>query len=163
MHLAADVSMARNKPVPEDAQGAMEMTTRNSRAHPVSDYMTQSPHSVGKDQTLARAHAVMREHRIRHLPVLDAGQLVGVVTLRDLHLLETLHDVDPEEITVEEAMNTTVYSVPPDAPLADVCAEMATKKYGSAVVLEGSKVTGILTTVDVCRTLAELLRRGEVS
>lgn len=132
------------------------MTTR-TRGHLVSDYMTKSPHSVGKDQTLAYAHDVMREHRIRHLPVLDAGQLVGMVSLRDLHLLETLHDVDPREITVEEAMNTTVYAVAPDAPLADVCAEMAAKKLGSAVVIDRSKVTGILTTVDVCRVLAELL------
>lgn len=131
--------------------------TTSTRGHVVSDYMTKSPHSVGKDQTLARAHDVMREHRIRHLPVLEAGQLVGVVSLRDLHLLETLHDVDPREITVEEAMNTTVYAVPPDAPLADVCAEMAAKKLGSAVVIDRSKVTGILTTVDVCRVLAELL------
>jgi acetoin utilization protein AcuB len=136
------------------------MTADTNPAPLVCDYMTKSPHSVGKDQTLAVAHRMMREHHIRHLPVLEGGRLIGVVTLRDLHVIETLHDVVPDEVTVEEAMNTTVYSVRPDTPLADVCAQMAATKYGSAVVLDGSKVIGILTTVDVCRTLADLLQRS---
>ena len=38
----------------------------------ISVYMTTEPHTIGADQTMAHAHAVMREHRIRHLPVLSA-------------------------------------------------------------------------------------------
>ena len=100
----------------------------------------------------------MREHKIRHLPVLEGGRLVGMITLRDLHLVETLKDVDPKKITVEDAMSSTVYAIVPDAPLDEVAAEMAEHKYGSAVVMQNNKVVGIVTTVDVCRALAELLR-----
>lgn len=119
--------------------------------------MTTSPHSVGQDQPLTRAHAIMREHHIRHLPVLHGGKLVGVLSERDLALIETLKDVDATKLTVAEAMSTEVYSVGPDSPLDEVASEMASKKYGSAVVLQNGHVVGIVTTVDICRVLAELL------
>ena len=56
----------------------------------IRDYMTESPHSIGANQTLATAHEMMRAHQIRHLPVLRAGKLVGIVSQRDLYLVETL-------------------------------------------------------------------------
>lgn len=123
----------------------------------IQRYMTTGIHSVGVDQTLAKAHDMMREHHIRHLPVLSGGKLVGMLTDRDLHLVESLKDVDPKEVKVDDAMSTTVYSVEPDAPLDEVVATMGEKKLGSAVVMQNSKVVGIFTTVDLCRAFAELL------
>lgn len=124
----------------------------------VRKYMSTSPHSVGPDQPLSVAHAMMREHAIRHLPVLSGGKLAGIVTLRDLHIIETLRDVDPEKVTVEEAMTQDVYSVDPDAALDEVCAEMAERKLGSTIVMQNGRVVGVFTTVDACRALSELLR-----
>lgn len=123
----------------------------------IQKYMSTSPHSVGEEQTLAHAHAVMREHAIRHLPVLHGGTLIGVLSQRDLHLIETLRDVDPNEVTVEEAMSSEVYAVSPEAPLDEVVATMADKKLGCAVVMQNHRVVGIFTTVDVCRALSDLL------
>jgi acetoin utilization protein AcuB len=125
----------------------------------VDRYMTTSPHTIGIDQPLSQAHAVMSKHRIRHLPVLRGGALVGVITDRDLHLIETLKDVDPTKVTVEEAMTASPYSVAPDAALDEVAAEMAERKYGCAVVMDNHHVVGVLTTVDVARALAEVLRQ----
>src|SRR5260221_2154564 len=96
----------------------------------VEKYMTPSPYSIGEDQTLPTAHRVMREHRIRHLPVLRGGKLVGVVTQRDLALIETLQDVNSDQVMVEDAMSTDVYTVDPNAPLENVAATMAQHKYG---------------------------------
>jgi acetoin utilization protein AcuB len=124
----------------------------------VQKYMTTSPHTIGADQTLAQAHAVLKQLKIRHLPVLKGSELLGMLTERDLALIETLRDVDAHKIQVEDAMSTAVYTVSPDAKLDEVVSEMAEKKYGSAVVVQNGKVVGILTTVDVCRALAELLR-----
>jgi|SRR5689334_4842065 len=124
---------------------------------PLQKYMTTTPHSIGKDQTLERAHQVMRDHRIRHLPVLEGGKLVGIVTERDLHLVETLRDVDPRKVLVEEAMSTHVYAVAPDTALDVVAESLAEHKYGSAVVIQNGKVVGIFTTNDACRALVELL------
>lgn len=124
----------------------------------VGQFMTVQPHSIGADQTLARAKTVMQEHHVRHLPVLHGGRLVGIVSQRDVALVETLEDVDPRLVTVSDAMSTSVYSVAPETPLQQVVKEMARRRYGSAVVMRGHKVAGIFTTVDACRALASLLQ-----
>src|SRR4051812_22955657 len=129
-----------------------------TRAMPtVQKFMTTAPHSIGPDQTLAHAHDVMHAAKIRHLPVLVGGKLEGILTERDLRLVESLKDVDPKVVTVEDAMSTNVYAVGPDAPLDEVALEMAEHKYGSVVVLQNNKVVGIFTTVDACRALHDLL------
>ncbi len=129
-----------------------------SKAMPtIQKYMTTSPHTIGDDQPMSVAHRSMREHRIRHLPVLHDGKIVGLVSDRDLHLIETLQDVDPRQVEVSEAMTQDPYVVPPDAPLDQVVATMAEKKYGSAIVVQNGKVVGIFTTVDACRAFADLL------
>ena len=124
----------------------------------IRKYMSTFPHSIGLDQTLAHAHAMMRQHAIRHLPVLSGGTLVGLLSERDLHLIETLRDVDVHTVTVEEAMSGDVYSVSPEAPLDEVVDTMEQRKLGCTVVMQNHHVVGIFTTVDVCRALSELLK-----
>lgn len=124
----------------------------------IQKYMTMAPHSIGSDQTIATASLMMHDHRIRHLPVLRGGRLLGILTDRDIKLIETFQDVDPTKILVEEAMTELPYSVSPEAPLDEVVETMAANKYGSAVVMQNQKVVGIFTTVDACAALSELLR-----
>ena len=131
----------------------------------VARHMTKGPHSIGHDQMLSSAHRTMRDNAIRHLPVLRGGKLVGLLSERDLHLVETLRDVNPERVPVEEAMSTEVFTVAPETPLEEAVKEMAAHRYGSAVVLDRQKVVGVLTTVDALRALVALLqdaRRGTV-
>jgi acetoin utilization protein AcuB len=131
-----------------------------SKARPIPEvrkYMSTSPHTIGADQTMAHAHDVMRKHGIRHLPVLTGRRLVGLLSDGDLHLIETLRDVDPRKVQVEEAMSDTVYSVTPATPLDEVVKEMARHKYGSAVVMDNGNVVGVFTTVDACQAFAEML------
>jgi len=123
----------------------------------VRKYMTAAPHTVGHDQTLAFTQSMMRELHIRHLPVLDGGRLVGMISERDVALIETLRDVDATKVRVSDAMSQQVYTVGPEAPLDEVAAEMADKKYGSAVVMDNGHVVGVFTTVDGMAALSELL------
>ncbi|HJZ85744.1 MAG TPA: CBS domain-containing protein [Polyangia bacterium] len=123
----------------------------------IEAFMTPMPHSIGPDQTLTAAHEMMRNHDIRHLPVLQAGRLVGILSQRDLHLVETLEDVDPNDVTVEEAMTLDPYTVGPRAHLRTVATAMAEHKHGSAVVMRDGRVVGIFTTVDALRALASLI------
>jgi acetoin utilization protein AcuB len=123
----------------------------------IADYMSPTIHSVGRGQSLATAHDLMNSNRIRQLPVLDGGKLVGIITLRDLHLVETLPDVDPEKVAVEDAMTAEVYSVKKTDSLRDVATHMAENKLGCAVVLERGKVMGVFTTVDALRALCDAL------
>lgn len=122
----------------------------------IGQFMTPLPHTIEFDQPLTRAHELMRTHHIRHLPVMQNGKLLGLVSIRDLHLIETLRDVDPDEVPVEDAMAEEPYTVSPDEPLDAVAAIMADHKLGSAVVVEGGQVQGIFTTVDALRALLQL-------
>lgn len=128
----------------------------------IEHFMTHSVHTIGTRSPLVEAHRLMNEHAIRHLPVLEGGRLVGMLSQRDLHLIETLRDVDPKEVPVDEAMSQDAYAVPPETPLAKVAHTMALHKYGSAVVVRGTQVLGIFTTTDALRaldaTLTELAR-----
>jgi acetoin utilization protein AcuB len=124
----------------------------------IQKYMTTTPHTIGSDQTIAKASGVMSEHHIRHLPVLRGGRLLGVLSDRDVKLIEGFRDVDANTTKVEEAMTEQPYTVDPGAPLDEVVSTMAEKKLGSAVVVQNSKVVGIFTTVDACHALSELLQ-----
>lgn len=127
----------------------------------MSRYMTRQPWTIRKGATMSQAHELMRAHRIRHLPVLEAGKLVGVVSDRDLHLIETLPGGDPDEVTVEDAMTEEVYAVRPDDPVDAVVERMADHKYGSAIVMnQRGIVEGIFTTTDALQVLADVLRRA---
>lgn len=125
---------------------------------PIRDHMTPTPVTIGRAQSLADAARKMHEHRIRHLPVLEGGYLFGILSERDIDLVEALHDVDPDKVTVEEAMTQDPYTVVPGTPVHAVAAAMAEHKYGTAVVMEEGRVVGIFTTVDAMRLLAEILR-----
>jgi acetoin utilization protein AcuB len=121
--------------------------------------MTASPFPVARDQSLTVAHRMMRDHKIRHLPVLEGGGIVGLVSQRDLALIESLPDVNPVEVLVEDAMVEDLFTVSPDAPIAEVIETMIERKLGSALVCEHDRVVGVFTTIDALRALHELLER----
>lgn len=123
----------------------------------IEKYMTTAPRTIGADQTLAKAEHVMNEFRIRHLPVLENGKLVGILSDRDVKMVESFKDVDAEKVKISEACTEEVYMVSPKAPLTEVCAEMALHKYGSVLVMDNHKLVGIFTWVDALRAFNELL------
>lgn len=125
----------------------------------IDRYVTRQPWTIRRDAKLSQAREMMREHHIRHLPVLEGGKLVGIVSERDILLLERL--LGDGEVSVEEAMNDEVYAVPLTTPLDAVVDAMAVHKYGSVVVTDPrGTVAGIFTTVDGMDVLAETLRRA---
>jgi acetoin utilization protein AcuB len=130
--------------------------------HEIRRFMTPSPHTISTRQTLAEAHQAMRERGVRHLPVVVDGKLVGVVSQRDLYLLETLRGVDVGRELVEEAMSDEPFVVAPDSSLEEVAEAMAQNKLGSALVVESATLVGIFTSTDALRALVTLLRRGMV-
>ena len=132
------------------------------QGEPIYKYMTVCPHTVGRDQTLALAKRLMQEKGIRHLPVLDGGVLVGIVSERDVDMILAVSTVDRDRVKVEEAMTPEPYIVSADAKLSRVCADMARHKYGCAIVVERGHVAGVFTTVDALRVLSRLLEDGAV-
>src|SRR5579885_1053973 len=121
--------------------------------------MTPMPHTIGKDQPIATALDMMRSYRIRHLPVQDGGELIGVVSDRDVALAASFNGKG--ELTVADVMMPDPYTVEPAAPLDEVVAQMAEHKYGCALVRKpGGKVIGIFTAIDGLRYLAQLIKEN---
>ena len=119
--------------------------------------MTANPHTVGQTQPLAAAWAMMREHSIRHLPVLHGGELVGVLTANELRVVEALPGVDSDVVKVEEALSGDTYAVAPETPVGEVVSHMAKHKISSAIIVAHEKVQGVFTIDDALRLLSDAL------
>ena len=125
----------------------------------IGRYMTRQPWTVTSSTSLFDASELMRQHDIRHLPVVDDGALVGLVSDRDLRLAHALGG--RPSARVRDAMTEPAFSVNNGDPIADVARRMSERKYGSAVVVtRNGVVEGIFTAVDACRALAEVLERA---
>ena len=120
--------------------------------------MTPFPHWVEAEESIDHAKAMMREHGVRHLPVQHAGELVGVVSERDIERAQLLGiGLRGGELSVRQVCAPDPYIVPFDAPLGEVLEQMAARAIGSAVVTHHDKLAGIFTTVDACRAFARSL------
>lgn len=122
--------------------------------------MTPFPYSVDANASVTEAQQFMREHRIRHLPVTDNGQLSGIVSDRDIKLMlgPDFAYPDGRELKVSDVMVRDAYVVDLDARLDEVLEHMATHQLGSALVTRAGKLAGVFTTTDACRHFAEFLR-----
>jgi len=123
---------------------------------PISKYMTTTPVTVPGDTTLAEVADIMRKNAIRHLPVVEEGKLLGMLSDRDVKFVESFSDLDPKQITAQATMTGDPYHVAPDTPVDEVASVMAEQRYGSAMIVQNGHVVGIFTTVDACRCLADL-------
>lgn len=124
----------------------------------VQRLMTPVVKTLQRNDQLTIADDVMREQRIRHLPVLDEdGVVCGVVSQRDLFrgalaralgYGQTAQQKMHSMLLVKEVMSTTVVTIGPHEPLANAARLMLENKVGCLPVLEGEKLVGILTESD---------------
>ena len=122
-------------------------------------FMTPFPHSIDVDAPLENAHKLMREHRFRHVPVMSGGEIVGVLTDRDIKLVlgPDFGSPDERELRVRDAYVERPCVVPASTPVAKVARVMAQHRIGSAIVTKHGKLVGIFTVTDACRALAEII------
>jgi acetoin utilization protein AcuB len=125
----------------------------------VSKYMSTQPWTIECDASIHEASELMRKHQIRHLPVLEDGRLVGVVSERDLQLLDAADGPRARTVHVNEAMTERPCIVTGDTSLDEVATIMSEHKYGSVIVVGRNGVEGIFTSVDACRVLADVLQQ----
>ena len=125
-------------------------------------FMTPFPYSVEIDAPLVDAHKMMREHRFRHLPVMDHGAIAGILTDRDIKLILGPDFGNPpeNELKVRDAFVEPPCVVDASTPVAKVAAVMAERRIGSAIVTKHDKLVGIFTVTDACRALAQVLGEG---
>jgi len=125
----------------------------------MSRYMTREPYSIASIDSLARAKQLMTRHLIRHLPVVDGDKLVGVISDRDVAVLEAVPGIDLAKIEVARVMEPPL-AVWAEEPIDQVSALMAEKKRDCVVVRGGHGVAGIFTATDALQALADVVRRA---
>ena len=124
----------------------------------IGSVMTPFVFRVDIDASIGHAEDLMTDHGVRHLVVMQDGELVGAVSDRDLAFASNGPDDSlRDRIRVREVCSLEPYVVDPEEPLDKVVSRMAEQHIGSVIVREGGKVTGIFTATDACRCLAALL------
>ncbi len=133
----------------------------------VGDRMTRNPVTILETASIDDGLHLMRERKVRRLPVLDsAGKMVGIVSDKDLlHAAPSpatslsvyeLHYL-LAKLTIKQVMASPVITVGPDTPVEEAARIMADNKIGGLPVMEGGNLAGIITETDIFKVLLELL------
>ncbi len=124
------------------------------------DVMTQSPLYVEANATIEDAKALMAEHSIRHLPVMENGVLEGILSERDIKYasLPGHRPTEDELLTVADLCPTRAYIADINDPLNKVVEIMTEQHIAEVIVLKDGELAGIYTNADCCKVLSELLK-----
>lgn len=115
----------------------------------VAEVMVNPVVTASPDTPVHVARRLLREARIRHLPVLGRGLLVGMVSDRDLR------DAPGEAVPLRGIMTPTVFVLSPDTSIRRAARLFRERRFGAMPVLDGRNLVGIVSVVDVLRVLGE--------
>lgn len=130
----------------------------------VRDWMTPNPITVDPKTTLPEAHKIMKDRRIRRLPVIDRGHLVGIVTLGDVREAEpsdatTLSIFELHyllaKLTIGEIMTREPITISVNGTIREAAKMMLQHKIGGLPVMDDGKLVGIITESDIFRVMAQ--------
>jgi acetoin utilization protein AcuB len=121
----------------------------------VRDVMSKDLVTVGPGESARRAYEVMRDRRIRHLPVVDGNRLVGILSDRDLR--PVLLSPGLAGAAVAELMSEPPITIASGAPVEDAASVLVVRKIGCLPVVEAGRLVGIVTETDLLAVLVELL------
>lgn len=138
----------------------------------VKDWMTTPVFTVKLLTPIAEAHQIMKERKVRRLPVMEGEELVGIVTIGDVREASPSNATTLSiwelnylwaQLTVEKIMTRDVKTVSPETPIVDAAELMLEYKVSGLPVVEKSgKLVGILTESDVFRMLVKARRKEPV-
>jgi acetoin utilization protein AcuB len=133
----------------------------------VRDLMSAKPITVDPETPMLDARQRMAEARIRHLVVVEGSRVAGIVTDRDIRLnlpspatSLSVWEMNAllAKLTVGEVMSRAVIVIDSDRPAAEAARIMIDHKIGALPVMDGGRLTGIVTESDFVRAVAELER-----
>lgn len=125
----------------------------------VEEFTTPDPVMVPDTASIDEMAELMEQHDVRHLPIMRDGEVVGVVSDRDLRLARGLSDERRNQVTARDVMATDPIAVLSDTPLDEVAFDMSERKIGSVLVYEESgDYLGIFTVTDALNALIEIVR-----
>lgn len=134
-------------------------------SRPVRDLMRAHVFTVGPEATVGDIIDLFRRHRVRHVPVLDSGEVLGIVSDRDVRRAlgwSSVREAQADEAgelfdgprRATDVMTANVRTCNPDATLRAALAEMLEHRIHSLPVVQGGALQGILTQTDYIRAIA---------
>ena len=132
----------------------------------VRQYMTAEPQTLEITQSLLDAVLLLRRSHLRHIPIVENGHLLGILTDRDVArsapsrltpLPEEEYNRVFEGTQVGKVMTKEPFSTTPDSPLGEAVVLIYTRRLGCLPVLEEGKLVGIITVTDMLRALHDLI------
>ncbi len=132
----------------------------------VYDVMSKEVKTVKRDTPARKAYKIMKEGGFRHMPVVDGDKLVGIISDRDLRLIMSVADADSSELSVDhipkdmkvgKIMTADPAILVPTTDLRQAISLMTRHKIGALPVVEGGKLVGIVTQIDLMKLLINLL------
>lgn len=129
----------------------------------VQDWMRENPVTIAPDATLATAQDLMSEHEVRRLPVVERGELIGIVTHSDIlrQIPITADESDDAtrvlltQRTVREVMTYSPITINPSATIQEAAERMLEYQVSGLPVVRSGKVVGIITESDIFRLVVE--------
>ncbi|MGH9462345.1 MAG: CBS domain-containing protein [Vicinamibacteria bacterium] len=134
----------------------------------IGAYMTKEPFTVGEDASMKEAVDLLRQHHIRHLPVVVGPKLIGIVTDRDIRkaspsLLSGVDMSEYEEVLantpISRVMTREPFTVTADTELREAVQVLVDKKVGALPVVNGEDLIGIFTEIDALKVLLGVLSK----
>lgn len=121
--------------------------------------MTPFPYSVQLETTLTAVRKLIQDHNIHHIPVMNSGGIVGVITGGDVEAREKMVNGDNEQsLEVLHVHMSKPYIVDINEPFENVLLTMADKHIGATVITKHGKLVGVFTYIDACRYFGEYLQ-----
>ena len=112
----------------------------------VRDMMTGVAATATPATSVGEAHGLLREHGMRHLPVLDGELLVGIVSQHDLLLAES------DAFPIRDVMSRMVFVLSPETPVSHAARVFRERRLPVLLVVEGRSLVGVLRAADVLET-----------
>jgi acetoin utilization protein AcuB len=139
----------------------------------VSEIMTSPAIVISPDTPVSVANSVMRENRIRHLPVVENDRLVGLVSFGDLREASTSASINADsyelnfmltQLAVGQLMKRKIITVTPETPLVNAAELMLEHKIAGIPVVDAQNaVLGIVAGFDLLKLLVQKIRDAEAS
>lgn len=125
---------------------------------PVEEFTTPNPITAHENDPVEALANLMRKNSIRHIPIMKGDQVVGIVSDRDIKVLEGLQVQDKHLVCARHIMSPDPIAVDASTSIDHVALEMSKRKIGSVIVYEGGKFLGIFTSTDALNALVEIVR-----
>lgn len=138
----------------------------------VRDWMTDTVYTLLPQTNIETAHKIMKDKKIRRLPVIKNGKIVGIVTLGDVREASpsdattlSIWELNSlwAQLTVEKIMTTTVITLHPDESILNAAELMLKHKISGLPVVENNALIGIVTESDIFRMLVRSRRPAETA